>query len=320
MTTFATMTAVTGAIFTAAQFNTNVRNSLLHVKNIVSDNASGGLEYAEKTELTISSGAVTATQNLHTIDTQSDAATDDLITITAGTDMDEGFVLKLLNANSARVTTLLDADGNLDLDGNDVTLSHENHTELIKLASGNWGLGHPPPGGGGLVHIATAASGSGEFNLGSLTTTSYDVLEVEISGGESDTDDVEILMQLNGVTGSVYRTALEGKSDAGAAFERNGMTEAHAFICGANGSGDSVGNAADEGCHALVRIYNDFSANECFYTVSSVWESSYSQTFAAYGGGKADLGSDTSITAIKIKPQSGNIDSGNIYLKGRAKS
>ena len=41
-----------------------------------------GLNLTDSTELTIASGAITVTQSYHTIDTESDAATDDLDTIT----------------------------------------------------------------------------------------------------------------------------------------------------------------------------------------------------------------------------------------------
>lgn len=71
------------------------------------------------TELTISGGIVTATRSYHTIDTEGDAATDELDTINGGND---GDILILKSANAGRDPTLKDGTGNLYLAG-DFTLS-----------------------------------------------------------------------------------------------------------------------------------------------------------------------------------------------------
>jgi len=78
-----------------------------------------GITYGEATELTISSGVVTATQALHIIDTEGDAAADDLDSITAST---YGGVIYLRPANASRVVTLKDGTGNLELGGADVVM------------------------------------------------------------------------------------------------------------------------------------------------------------------------------------------------------
>ena len=60
---------------------TDLKTRLAH-----SINNAGWLEFDAATELTIASGAIAITQNNHTVDTQGDAATDDLDTINGGTD------------------------------------------------------------------------------------------------------------------------------------------------------------------------------------------------------------------------------------------
>lgn len=72
-------------------------------------------------ELTIASGIVTATRTRHRIDTESDAASDDLDTINGGTD---GDLLILQGANAARVVTVKDAVDNIQLAGSDFDLNH----------------------------------------------------------------------------------------------------------------------------------------------------------------------------------------------------
>lgn len=70
-------------------------------------------------ELTIASGAITVTGSRHTVDTESDAATDDLDTISGGND---GDILVLQSADAARDPTLKDSVDNLRLAG-DFTLT-----------------------------------------------------------------------------------------------------------------------------------------------------------------------------------------------------
>ena len=62
------------------------------------------------TELTIADGEVTITGSEHTIDTENDAAADDLDTINGGAD---GDILILSGANAARVTTIKHGTGNI---------------------------------------------------------------------------------------------------------------------------------------------------------------------------------------------------------------
>lgn len=83
--------------------------------------AVGNLNFAAATLLTIASGSITATQNFHRVDTESSASTDNLDTITAGT---EGQVLFLRQNNSARDIVIRHAQGNIVCAGGaNVTLS-----------------------------------------------------------------------------------------------------------------------------------------------------------------------------------------------------
>lgn len=64
------------------------------------------------TELTISSGAVTKTQSYHKIDTEGDAASDDLDTINGGS---EGEVQVIRSVSSARVVRVRTGMGNIEM-------------------------------------------------------------------------------------------------------------------------------------------------------------------------------------------------------------
>lgn len=85
-------------------------------------------------ELTISSGAITVTASAHTVDTQSDAASDDLDTISGGS---TGQILIIAAANSARTVVAKDGTGNLKLAG-DCTLDNAEDTLTLIFNGTNW--------------------------------------------------------------------------------------------------------------------------------------------------------------------------------------
>lgn len=84
----------------------DVSLSNLDVDSITTD----VINFPDDGELTISSGAITVTGSNHTVDTEADAATDDLDTINGGTD---GQVLYLRSEDSARDVVLKHNTGNI---------------------------------------------------------------------------------------------------------------------------------------------------------------------------------------------------------------
>lgn len=80
-------------------------------------------------ELTISTGAVAITGANHVIDTESDAATDDLDTITGGVD---GAFLVLRAANTARTVVIKDSTGNITTpDGSSIYLNNTSKAVIL---------------------------------------------------------------------------------------------------------------------------------------------------------------------------------------------
>jgi hypothetical protein len=79
------------------------------------------------TELTIASGAVTATRGYHNIDTEADAASDDLDTIAGGAD---GARLVLRANNAGRTVVVKDGTGNIQCAGD---MSLDNTQDTIEL-------------------------------------------------------------------------------------------------------------------------------------------------------------------------------------------
>lgn len=86
------------------------------------------------TELTIVTGAITATQSYHTVDTEADAATDDLDTISGGA---EGDVLVVRAIDSARTVSVTEA-GNILLTATPFALDNVEDTLTLLNDGTNW--------------------------------------------------------------------------------------------------------------------------------------------------------------------------------------
>jgi hypothetical protein len=134
----------------------------------------GGISLGDGTELTIATGSITPTTGMHVVDTESDAASDDLTDIDDA-NMGVGALLLIKAINTARsVVVKHTASGNHKIvtsDGLDVTLDDDAKSILLELrAGGEWhevtrserttGSGAP-----GQIQIAT-------------TTTQFDITTV----------------------------------------------------------------------------------------------------------------------------------------------
>jgi hypothetical protein len=98
----------------ATELGTDPAGTAVDVKTRLARSLSGigNLDFATSVELTIASGVTVPTQNWHTIDTQADAASDDLDTLTA-TNVTDGFVLFLRANNDARTVIVKHNTGNI---------------------------------------------------------------------------------------------------------------------------------------------------------------------------------------------------------------
>jgi len=85
-------------------------------------------------EVTIASGAITALADWHWVDTEADAASDDLDTINGGY---EGRVLRIFAADSARTVVVKDGTGNIRLPA-DRSLTANTDTITLLFRSGSW--------------------------------------------------------------------------------------------------------------------------------------------------------------------------------------
>ncbi len=121
-------------------------------------------------ELTISGGIITANQALHNIDTQADAATDDLDTINIGT----GNIIFVTQNNALRVITLKNGTGNLDI-GADIPMVFGTIYQLIYNQT-SWQLvGSAAAGGGSSLPVTDTTA----IVKGAVTDTKLMRIDVE---------------------------------------------------------------------------------------------------------------------------------------------
>ncbi|MCK9569555.1 hypothetical protein M0R72_11500 [Candidatus Pacearchaeota archaeon] len=105
-------TWVVGEVISKSIMDLHIKDNLIYLKERL-DYLFGRVEVAP-TELTISSGVITVSQGFHTVDTESDAASDDLATINGGV---TGMTIILRAEDDTRTVVVKHNTGNIWLVG-----------------------------------------------------------------------------------------------------------------------------------------------------------------------------------------------------------
>lgn len=203
-------------------------------------------------ELTISGGAVTKTQTLHRIDTESDAASDDLTTINGGTD---GDVFIGRAEHTDRTAVFKHGTGNIELNGADITLDD---TDLFVIliydaTLSKWVLAGG--GAGGDVAADAIWDGAGDLVQGTGANTAEKLaigaanlkLFVNAAGNSAEWED-----GLNIVNTTRDMTAATGDVQVAGAGFKPGLTIVTAAISGVTtGSWGCVISPTKETCMGL---------------------------------------------------------------------
>lgn len=123
--------------------NANVLSAFAKVINTDTDeqNAMAGSLAITSSELTIATGAVTAARSTHTVDTESDAASDDLDTIATGS-VSDGCLLTISAANTARTIVVKHEAGGAGQihtsTKQDVSLDDDSKTIMLQRNGTDW--------------------------------------------------------------------------------------------------------------------------------------------------------------------------------------
>lgn len=178
MTTLAVDTSylVDGTNADAADVEIPINDLTTHLENVLDgDQGFEQINLGSSDEITISSGAVTVTRTHHRIDTEGNAASDDLETINGGA---QGDVLYIRLENAARTVTFKHNTGNIYIpSGLDYALTDANIAIELFFTGAKWVVSVPisSAGGGHIVNgRLTLAAGEAvpDFDIGISLTPS----------------------------------------------------------------------------------------------------------------------------------------------------
>lgn len=256
----------------------------------------------DATELTISSGAITVTQPYHNVDTESDAASDDLDTINAA--VGTGEIIVLVANNTGRTVVVKHNTGNIKLaDATDFSLDDTEKSITLLKQSGNWieiarGRGAISSGvyekvvycsGASSTNNASFHSSTSQINIDTHTYTipandlvsgvAYEfeyVLDVTWTTGTvtfaarlGTTDIVDIVITPAGSDGGVVRGTLYGTAAAGASVAVRGSIEVtYSQAAGDKQGADfSVANVATNGT-LVLQLSGQFGSSDSNHEIA----------------------------------------------------
>jgi hypothetical protein len=204
------------------------------------------IEWNAATELTIASGVITPTQLFHRVDTQGDAASDDLDTITPGTG---GQMLAIRAEHTDRTVVVKHNTGNIYTDGTDISLDttlkyvlfvYDATLSKWVVVGGSGGIMTPPGSTGDIIYNNAGAYGaiSSSANVRSLLgAADYAAMRTQLS-------------LVPGTNVQAYSSLLAGLA---------GLTPVNNSLIGWNGSG-------------VLGVYSNFSSDDSaaqFFNASS---------------------------------------------------
>lgn len=169
------------------------------------DNPPGGGDLGPANELTIASGAITITGGNHTVDTEGDAASDDLETITG---LADGEILFITAADASREVVIKHGSGNIRLNGGiDFALDNlEKGVLFIGTPSYVIGVGVPVSVGAGSGTVTSVGlTVPSVLSVSGSPVTTSGTLAVSFAGGQTAN---QVLASPDGSSGAVSLRAL----------------------------------------------------------------------------------------------------------------
>lgn len=269
---------------------------------------SGDVAFLDEGELTIATGAITVTAVNHTIDTESDAATDDLDTVNGGTD---GMLLFMSTENDARDVVIKHNTGNiLTPDGQDFTLATtQEATQLIfSAALSKWQVVTVP-------FTRAAVVEAGVITLeASQVTTSGTVFDFNVASGAKT-----ITVSLEDVSLSGSDDILIQFSDAGG-VETSGYKSTSTLLSSSTGttSGSTSGFVLERGGVAALTFHGSYiftllNSSTNTWVGQSVMGRGDTTTSTIFAGGSKSLSAE--ITQVRLtRTGSNTFDLGNAGL------
>ncbi len=171
-------TWVSGAVLSKTDLDTHIRDNLNFLKT--------NIALEEAVELTISDGEITIAYSHHSIDTEGNAASDDLVTINGG---EEGRVVLIRPASGERTVILKHGTGNIySPSGLDITLDDESDYCLLVYDGENW------------CAIATGTAAASAFTELTDAPASYSGQGGKVVAVKGDQSGLEFITALSSLT------------------------------------------------------------------------------------------------------------------------
>lgn len=235
-----TSAIVDGQTIDAADVTTPFSDVETHLENILN----GVQQYDQlrlntATELTIATGAITVTKSYHQVDTESDAASDDLDTISGGA---AGDILYITSANDSRTVTVRHNTGNiLSWDGNNISLDNTRKCLELLFDGTNWRvvsvIGSSTGADTALSNLASVAINT---SLISDTDSTDNLGSTSIYWANSYVDTYYLTEQAAPSTPATGKGVLYPKTDGLIYFKNDGGTEYDLTSGGSSGLYTSV--------------------------------------------------------------------------------
>jgi hypothetical protein len=275
-------------------------------------------------ELAITTGSVTPVENSHVIDTESDAASDDLATIVT-TNVEDGGMLLIFAANTARTVVVKHGTDNIYLNGDsDMSLDDDKQSILLRRSGANFHeVARAKPAAPELAPLDRITGAQTSYNFETGVNSTYRNYRL-LGWVQPVNDDVDVWMRTDANGGASfdagatdYKWSFTGLS-GGSSGNRFSAGDTKIVVGGGIAGGDSFSNASDNSVFVDISFVApaDASLNTLFITAATGVIASSTGLGSYVGGGVRD--SAAIIDAVQLLFESGNVADGDVTLYGIA--
>jgi len=270
-------------------------------------------------ELTIAGGAVTLAENAHAIDTEADAASDDLDTINAGV-VPNGAMVMLYAANAARTVVLKHGTGNIQMqDGQDFVLDDAAKSILLRRDGADFRDIVPRTAAAGIVFIENRVlSAATVVDFTTLDWNTYASFKITFVLTVSASMDIWMRFSQSGTvlsTGTPYGYRVDGEN---ATFSNgaNQMIVARNVYKGAANH--------NEGASGTIEIFPPVGIATAYRGAAFTSQVSHNEITSGDNSQSLCAGqlqlNLTAIDGIRLLPSTGNFPDGLVELWGLRKA